>query len=394
MSALPGCFENIIGLSRIDCPCVEDRPVDAGVSESGLYMDEADGMNLRLIDAGAKCGETSLWTRMARARANAIEQTKTDVMTCLAKETDQRRQSGLSQIGDEKKAKGSGILLRRPWHGMTLQVHKIKGGIAQVMSIGAGFKSTGTVTVHVYERDTVDPIASYTISTQANVVVWTDLAIPLDLDLKPIGYTPARYWFIFQPEPGMMAMDSRINCGGCGGFSPSWNEGNPQYNSPNGKAGYGWAEWSMAAGTSGTNLDDRENWSRENPSQGILLRVNFDCDQQSTFCPDSPNYTTDPIQRALAQAVLYRANANLLMDILSSTDINIYTMTAGEILERMRQDFLYQYNGITKGVMGPDGKWLNGFLCMELSDQKNVNRYGDCLKCKDRWGMSVSGIRG
>jgi hypothetical protein len=33
------------------------------------------------------------------------------------------------------------------------------------------------------------------------------------------------------------------------------------------------------------------------------------------------------------------------------------------------------------------------YVCPTLAEEGNINRYGDCLKCKDRWGLSRGTIR-
>ena len=76
MSAQPACFENIIGLSRTDCECVEARPVDAGVTESGLYLDELDGLTIRMAEAKRDCGEGGLWTMMDLSLIHISEPTR------------------------------------------------------------------------------------------------------------------------------------------------------------------------------------------------------------------------------------------------------------------------------------------------------------------------------
>lgn len=388
MSAPATCFENIIGLSRTDCPCVEDRPISAGVSESGLFLFELDGLSLELANSAVDCGESGLWAMGERAVLNAIEDTKADLMACLGDQAALRRQSTStpSQIGDDKKAHGDGVALRYGYHGLTVQLAQVRGGTAKVQAIGTAFKNpTGaTVTVLVYDRTTDTPIATYEVGAQANKVIWTNLPVPLELEMTTLGTTPARFWFVVVPDsPDMRAMNSRINCG-CGGFEPYWDMAQPQYLSVNTKEGKAWAEWSMASGTMGNDITDREQWSAGvNQTQGLLLKMDFDCDQTTTFCPDVPNYRTDNVQKTLAHAVRYKAGANLITRILSSTAINRYTMTAGEVLAENRRRYETEYQNR-----------ILGYVCPMLAKPENINRYGDCLKCVDKWGMSVSTIRG
>lgn len=386
MSTVPACFENIVGLSRTDCECVEDRPVDAGISESGLYIDELAGLNLRMANAARNCGQGTLWDMLDKARSEAIAQTKQKLAACINANTDSNRQLGESVIGEDKKATSSAHSLSKPFHGMTVQTAKVKGGYFAVTAIATAFKGDSlpaTIDVNVYEREVNESasIGTYTLPVTSNKVVWTTLPEPLELSTSELGTSNPRYWFLFVPQAGMKAMNSEVNCG-CGGFSPYWDLSKPQYESRQQKGGKLWAEWCMAAGTSGTTLADREDWSVVNPTQGLLLKVQFFCDEMSTFCADSPNYQADNIQSTIAHAVRFKAGSNLITSLLTSTEINQYTMTAGEQLEKVRT--LYD-TGFAEAIFD--------YVCPELSDKSNVNRYGDCRKCKDRFQFRKTGLK-
>ena len=84
----------------------------------------------------------------------------------------------------------------------------------------------------------------------------------------------------------------------------------------------------------------------------------------------------------LAHAVRFRAGYNLLTDLLHSTDINRWTMTDGDGLEAQKKEYLDNWE-----------KRLKEYACPELSSGANINRYGDCRKCKDTHGMRRGLIR-
>lgn len=385
MSTEATCFENIIGLSRTACECIDDAPVGAGVSESGLYLDELPGLSLNLADQGRKCGVGSIWDYLDRARANAIEDTKAELGACINANTDPRRQNGTAQIGEDKRATRTGHSLTRPFHGITLQTAKVKGGVFRVTHIATAFKPDNlpaTIEVKVYERDEASSaeLATLVLPCTANKVVWTPLPTALDLSMSELGSDNPRFWFLFAGGQGMKAMNSEINCG-CGGFAPYWDLSAPQYASSQQKQGKLWAEWSMAGGTFGDDLAERDTWTVENPTQGLLLRVQFICDETSSFCSDTPDYQRDPIQKVIAHAVRLKAGANLVQDLLTSTNINRYTMTAGDQLEELKKAYEAEFQ-----------KRIAEYLCPELSNDENINRYGDCRRCKDRWGMRRSTI--
>jgi hypothetical protein len=382
MSTTSTCFENIVGLSRTDCECVEDRPVDAGTSASGIYLDELPGLTLRMADAKRDCGEGSLWTMLERARENAVEDLKADLMGCLGDKASVRRQSGQAYIGDDKKSTADSTTLRKPYHGITVQLAKIRGGICRVKGIGTAFKTAGNITLQVYDRYGTDPIYGTVLTHEANRPNWTILPEAIELSMEHLGTENPRYWFVFAPTDGLRAMNTLIDCG-CGGIAPYWSLERPQYMSHQQKGGKVWTEWAMAAGTQGTTLETRDSWATKNTTDGILLHVEFDCDQTTTFCPDVPNYTTDNVQKVMAHAVRFKAGANLLRSLLASTNINRYTMTAGDVLEKMVADFEKEYQAR-----------VVDYLCPTLALPENINRYGDCLMCKDTWGLSTGTIRG
>jgi hypothetical protein len=385
MSTPAACYENIIGLSRTECPCVEERPEGANVTESGIFLDELPGLNLQKLNATQSCGSGGLWDKLEKARENAIEETVSELMSCIAANTDAARGIGSAQIGEDKRATGSAHKLNHAYHGMTVQTAKVIGGSFYVDAIGTAFKPQDglpeTITVNVYQRieASEDPIATYVLPIAGNKVVWTDIA-PLALSMDAMGTDNPRFFFLFEPWTGAKAMNSLVNCD-CGGFAPYWDLASPQYDSRQQKAGKLWADWAMAGGTFGGDLERRDEWTVENPTSGLLLRVRFECDERSTFCTGQPNYTTDNVQKVIAHTVRYRAGYNLLTDLLHSVDINRYTMTAGEAIEALRAEYLKAFED--------RAKWV----CEQLSDRNNVNRYGDCRKCKDVHGMRRGLIR-
>lgn len=392
------CWQNIIGISRTECQCVEDKPVDASVSASGIFLDELPGLPIRFIDAVRDCGQDSLWDFAERAIENAVGETKAEVMGCVNRNTEPAKRAGQSEIGSGKKATtGETHPLSKPFHGITVQTDNMRGGYFRVTAIATAFKGDAlpaTIDVKLYkdESESSGPEQTITLPVTSNKVEWTVLPTPIELSMSSLG-DRARYWFLFEPIDGMRAMNTLTGCN-CGGFNPYWNLHTPQWMSKVDKGRDGWANWAQAQGTSGDDLLNRENWQVFNPTHGIMLRVQFECDESSTICAETPNYTGDMFQLAFAHAVRYRAAFNLATSILNSTKIDRYTMTAGDQLEKMRQEWHYEWLSYTSGPRKSDGTLERaGYLCEQLSKPENVNLYGDCRKCADQWGMRRSTIR-
>jgi hypothetical protein len=376
MSTSASCFENIIGLSRTPCECVEDAPEGANVSNSGLYLDELPGLHLLMVNAGVKCGEGTLWDKLARARANAIEDTKAELGACLSLSTTTRRQNGIAHIGNDQKITADAHRLTKPYHGMILETAKVKGGSFVITAMATAFKAQvglpATIEVSIYDR--FDLVTTRTLNVVANRVTWTTIE-PIALSMSELGTLNPRYWFTYEPIDGMKSMNSLINCG-CGGYAPEWNESAPSYASSQQKAGSLWADWCMAAGVSGDDLEVRENWMRTNQTNGLILKAQFSCDASTSFCADQPDYVGDPVQKVIAHTVRFKAGANLITDLIADTRINQYTMTAGDDLRNRRSNYQSEWQ-----------KRINEYLCPFLSQPDQVNRYGDCAKCQEDFTM-------
>src|SRR4029079_11713968 len=82
----PVCFENIIGITRNPCACLEPYlPPDYALSTSGLYMDELPQcpINLATIQSiSAEC-DKDLATRLTNARQQAYDDFKRDLFQQL-----------------------------------------------------------------------------------------------------------------------------------------------------------------------------------------------------------------------------------------------------------------------------------------------------------------------
>lgn len=379
MSTSTACFDDIIGLSRKACDCVEVAPADANESASGIFLDELEGLNLRVLDAGHDCGDGGLWAMMASARASAIDDLKADLLACIKQNASLRRNPVRSQIGQTKKASAN-VYLRKPYHGMTVRMAHIVGGQARLLRIAACMRFSGTVIVTIY--DSTQAIAVYELQCTAGQVVWNTLPTPLELSMETEESANPQYWLLFEPpSTSSLAMNTRIHCN-CGGYAPKWSDLDPTYESAVKVDGFAWAQWVMAAGTYGTDLSAREDWTvHDIPTQGLVLDMDFNCDTELTLCNGTPNFVGDPYQRTMAHAVRFKAGAYMAQALLMSPRISALTMTKGAQLEKL----LKQYTGAYQSR-------VLEYLCPEFVKIENINMNSDCFTCQDERAMGVSTI--
>lgn len=371
MSQPWGCFEEVIGLSRTDCECFTDSmPLEASNSASGLYLDELPGLNLKKLFAAADC-ENDAWDILTKAREHATRRMKEDILRGVRAETIWKRPPvRADKIGDDSNSSKS-VSLTKTYHGMMVKLADHVGGTATVKRIGTRMKFTGSITVNVYELDSSTPIHTETLTCTANQTVWTTVS-DWELPMNAEGSRNKWYWFLWEPSGGQQAANVRMHCG-CGGKA-TWNEGNPWYESGVNVNGWMWSRWAMISGTAGDDLSTREDWSTNNATYGLLLDIDFKCDQMSAICDGAPDYEFDPIQAAIAHGIRYAAGVYVLDHVAAGSAVDRDALLGDVAVGKMRQDYERQY--------GLRSDWIVEQLTKPPEGPKSgVNTYSDCFTC-------------
>jgi hypothetical protein len=373
------CYGNIIGLSRTECSC-DTVPDWASESDSGLWMDELEGMNLKLAEAAADCQRGNVWELMETSRYEGVEAFKTDLLSCIRSEAKIKRSPFNGIIGDARKA-NKWVNLTYAFHGFRFNFDDIQGGYAKAKRIGVFFNVSDTFDITVYNNIDDTPITTIEVTTVANTLTWIDISPVIDFDINnPYGGGGMDYYFIYEPSSGMKARNTIVSCG-CGGFQPTWNMGLPQYRTHGNKGNYGWASYAMAVGVKGNDLSNRSNWATSNETQGILLDMQFGCDTSKTICNGELDYVNNPFALSMAWAIRYKADAVLISKILTTGNINRYSLLDGETLVNMMNRFNAEYNDR-----------VFRYLCPQIAKPENVNTYSDCFTCNDPNAMVKSGL--
>lgn len=384
MSTAVGCFEDVFGLSRTGCDCfTSDMPSGADTSQSGLFLDETPGLNLTRIFAGQGCEDTG-WEILEKAKVHGVQAFRDRVLSQVRVSTKWKRQPVRAQIGDTKGGTGT-VTLPKTYHGLELVLADHVGGTATIKRIGAYVKFTGSIDVNVYEEGNDTPIETFTVSTVANKVTWTDIT-PLELDMDGAGAGRKSYHFLFEPTGGQQALNSRIHCG-CTG-TPSWNSGNPWFNSSIHGKGQEWYKWAMSMGTYGDDLSTREDWAHNNATQGLLLDMDFKCDARTVVCYGEPDYQQDPVQQAFAWGARFEAALYLVEFLSGSTKVNRESLAGGDELEKLRISYMSkakEYSEYMRDVLTQEGD--------DQNPRSGVNTYSDCFACLDSTGIKVSTMR-
>lgn len=373
MSLTNACFENVIGLSRTDCECFGTPPDGFDESASGIYIDQAPGLNLEKIFAAAGCSSTG-WDILTAAREAGLLKMKSEVLQGVQVRTKTHRPAGKSVIGKETGKKA--VNLTKTYHGVNVQFASVRGGTATISRIGAAFKFTGSVEVSVYDKFDDTPIATRTISAVQNKFAWTTIE-PIEVDLGAYDADEQRLWFLFEPTDGQQALDQKIASCGCTG-KPRWDVTRPNYRGAVVQDQQQWTAWAMASGTYGNDLSERENWSCVNESQGLALDVTFSCDANTLMCFGEPDYQGDQVQRSFAVGVQLFAALDAIAQATGSNRVVRDAIAGGDETE------------LTRVSLMKDAEEVVGFVVEMLSrdpddgnPRSGVNLYSDCFTCKN-----------
>ena len=369
------CFENIIGITPIDCDCIEgNRPDDYNVSQSGLFIDGLLPMNY--AEALASCRNSDVWDITKNAIAEAVIALKADLFSCVKLNTRLKKPYFKGTITDSTlesiKTVSYGGKARA---GMTMLLGNFRGAKMKINRIGLKFNGTTTLDITISDNLTGDIYTIQGLETQANMLRWNVLGTPIEIDFQNEFTFPKQLWLHYDTANGVLPCETKFSCNCGGSFRPSWNADIPQFMSAKIIDQYSWANYLMAAGTLGTDESDKNGWSlNQKQSYGIVLDVTLTCDMEASLCSEEMDFTTDPVYIAMAHALRYKACAIIIDKVLKSGKPDRYTTVAGAQL--MNDKTLYESEYANRIV---------NFLCHEISEE--IDRYSDCFKCKDAWDL-------
>jgi hypothetical protein len=356
------CFDDIIGLSLIDCVCFPEN--DYKTSKSCLYLDQAEGMQLRQIDALKDCGnDNDLWLLMDTARTKAIKRFVAETQAQMGTMYSLARTMFNGYLGRQQVKYMR--TLSHTYAGVRFRAGQVVGGSVKITAINTIFEATGTITLDIY-NSLNEHLYSMLLDTQAGTMHHNHLSTPITLPLWDGRCDYLDYIFIYTYSSANKPYDNKLSC--CG-RSYNFNCEKPYYKQKSNKL-EGWASWFMAGNIEVDSLDFSDLCCTTGDyMNGLQFELQTYCDTAKTFCFDTPNIQ-DVQFASVAHAILHAAAAYLCIDLMTSTKINYYTLINREQLEGVRQYHEAEYLKLVTYLVA------------------NVDlRNTDCFICKDRIGM-------
>ena len=340
------CLTNIIKLSRTECECFDDdKPTGYNTGQSEIYLDELDGLNLKMLGGAADCEQGGVWDLMAWARDEAPKIFKADLLGCIGTNYTPRRPVYSGLLGQNSFT--ASLALSNSKVGAKVHFPQIQGGTMKVKRIGLAMNTSLPVTVLIYNNDAnkTTPIVSYVINEVANTLVYATLSPSLTLPMWSNNVSRLEYYFVYD-RVGFQPKDIKTDCG-CGGTPP------------------GWKPWVTLNGIQGTGTNYSQ-FITTKYTNGIVLDVDFRCQTSELICSDTHplDFENDGWDMQIGYAIRWKAGELLLQKMLDSPELNRYTMMEREKTYGMRNHARKMYNDFIQ------------YLC----DNKEVST--GCLMCK------------
>ena len=339
MSLTNDCLTNVIGLSRNECECFD---VPTNESDSDLYLDELEGLNLLQINAGADCGNGTLWDMMQKARNAGIDAYKADLAARLLQTYKESRSPFKGLIGrtENKDNATPGTVA-----GLQMLCAPVKNGAIILTRIGLIFGSTGTMDVAIYNNIDSEPVHVFTnLETQAGQVKWNSI----DKTVLPMYTTEHTHliYYVVYTYTGNTPKKNQIQCVTCSGrLLVGYNHSAPSFFYNSSDSRYTWYKWLNVTGITGDSIDAIKDkvFGFNNVAYGIVLDGEVKCSMMDIACNDT-DYQRSGVAIAMAWAIRYRAGEFLCNAILSSGQLNRYTMLEREALYGKRNQYRKEYS--------------------------------------------------
>lgn len=320
------CLDNVIKLSRTECECF-DPATGANEGQSEVYLDELEGINLKLLSGAENCEQGEIWDIMVKARENATLALKADLLGCMQSRTMPKKPNYSGIVGSV--INNASLSLTTSKAGILVKPYPTVGGTMTIRRIGLIMNASVAIQIQVFDNDEYQdtPIAQYTINSVANSITYGTLTEPLVLPLWSKNVNCLEYYFVYTIS-GFQPRNNGITCVPCSGGATRVVSDN----------------WMSIKGIKGDGTD-YASFVTTGELNGLVLDADLSCEGSRVICSDEyPLDFTAGNGLQIAYAIRYKAGAILMDSILSSDEINRYTMMDREALYGKRAHYQKMYH--------------------------------------------------
>lgn len=343
------CLKDIIGITQSECPCLvsgltPDQIDQLKVSKSGFYMDNiADSLTFRTLKADACQG---FFEMSIAARDTAIQTLQDDILTGLAMQFKQAKSTYIGTVGRTQYA--GTLPTSKPIFFIKIEPHRKTDAAITFRKARIYSSESGDTNFYIFKMvgGDMEQVFTAPVSLVANnaavITPGSNLILPMDENGQPVTYFAA-----WETINGARPKDNKIDC--------NCNAGNG--------AGFG-SYVSVTGGEAAAFSDMDSARSVSNKAYGIVLDVEIRCISSNFVCREYND--KDALAIVAKWAVAYKANEMLIERILSSPEVNRYTLMSREHLYGKRNHFRSEYQDRVHYILeNVDVSKTDCFICKQ-----------------------------
>lgn len=333
------CLNNIIGITRTPCECLEPYlPTGYIESTSGLYIDELPESPIHLNAVKGNDCSNDLAGILNKARENSVNEFKRELYKHLQGRFKSQAQPFDGFIGAFSNSRTldipdgyAGVRITGKKSGATMIVDKIL----------TYFNTTATFDLFIYKRnELIKTISIQSVAASNKENTFDSIELPLADEYGYIDYS-----FIYPVADGFLPKDNAVSCN-CGTKETTLKQ------------------YVSIYGITGTNVAAVTDFTKTQYTNGLLIGAEIRCSTDDLICNA---YRNEFIKVAIEWSILRKAVDILITGILNSPTISRDNMAN-------REQMYYNSKSLQK-KFNNDVQWIAEN--MELVDN-------DCFVCNSR----------
>lgn len=335
------CLDNIIGISRSDCPCIQsDLPPGHNISTSGLFMDELAESPIKLsaIKSIADCGR-SMGKILTDSRLQAIAELKREVYKQLNGRFKQRYKGYTGNAGSSTFT--NNLNISSDYAGVLISSKNVKGSSFTLRNIYTFFNATATFQLFVYRGyqgdNTIELVGQFTVNTTAGGDHSNPITPEQEYYLSDDSGKVINYYFLYQLQ-GQLPKDNVTSCG-CGNTEVDMKQ------------------FITVQGITGNDLNAIIGFGKSNRINGLMLNITANCGNEGIICSAMDN---PEINAAVAHSIQKKAVEFLIKAILNSDIISRDNLAK-------REQMAHNSYGLAKRFTN-DVQWIAENMTLDNND--------------------------
>lgn len=348
------CFENVVGLSENECPCFDlNKPTDADVSLSGLYLDELIFLSdLKKLE---NCENGSMWELMQKALKRAHRDIEVDLLKCIREKATLNIKPCNTYIGSLDVENCMDI--NKQYAGIKIELFNIEGACFVLKEICTLFCDSGQLNGHIIIKNADINTIQIPIFSDGSQQLCNELQAALEISQHSEYCDNVEIYVVYEVDSNIRPYDNSVSCNSC------------RYT---GKEC--WSEYARVRGIQGDNLNDIDYWKTSNYMHGLILKGSFKCKENEVICNEELDFTTG-LGQFIAYSIQYLAAYYLFEMIYFSHDPSIWTTVCKDdldiMLPKLKDKYIYYLDCACKEI--------------DLSNS-------DCFKCKGSFSINNSSL--